>query len=573
MSNPTITPQPIPVRVETPDGYWQRDSSHAPRPNTPLYSSMVLPHMARAGGSWFDEYGFLLDGMQWREIGGWQYIRLAPLGGKDRKTPPGWLIPLIRRLDPTFRARVRACVEAVRGDRADRNLRRWQETWRPDLDSRERTMLAIDLTVLSDQDLLGHLDDVSLLIGDALEIHFILHGAGFLHLFDLVSLCREALDWDEAETLELLSGLSGTSTEPADRLTAISREAANDPDLRDVLQEDPPRVDRIGAHPEFADSFYDYLNIYGSRALRYEIVDQTLRENPELLLRLIRDQVSSGFDPDATSRTLAKQAEERLTKARQMLAALPTQLGRFEACLIRAQRAYPIREDSEFFTVSLPLGVARFAVLEVGDRLANRGQVGNREDVFYLEYPETRDLLSTGEPGHHTVTRRKGEHAWIRAHPGPASYGKDPGPPPALYGFPVEVRRAMGGLLWGVDQAFATELSDRTQDDATQIVGIGASPGEYRSRAVRVMDETEFDKIKQGDVLICPVTSPVWSVVFPSIGALVTDTGGILSHPAIIAREYGIPAVVATGNATSLIADGQTVSVDGSAGLVRVGEL
>jgi pyruvate,water dikinase len=84
-----------------------------------------------------------------------------------------------------------------------------------------------------------------------------------------------------------------------------------------------------------------------------------------------------------------------------------------------------------------------------------------------------------------------------------------------------------------------------------------------------VRDETEFDKIHPGDVLVCPATSPVWSVVFPQLGALVTDSGGLLSHPAIIAREYGIPAVVATGNATSLLRDGDRVTVDGTAGVVR----
>ncbi|MGH2659726.1 MAG: PEP-utilizing enzyme [Actinomycetota bacterium] len=84
------------------------------------------------------------------------------------------------------------------------------------------------------------------------------------------------------------------------------------------------------------------------------------------------------------------------------------------------------------------------------------------------------------------------------------------------------------------------------------------------------MGEHEFGKIRAGDVVVCPVTSPAWSVVFPSMGALVTDGGGILSHPAIIAREHGIPAVVGTGNATSLFRDGQLVTVDGSVGVVEV---
>ncbi|MGH3693784.1 MAG: PEP-utilizing enzyme [Pseudonocardiaceae bacterium] len=84
------------------------------------------------------------------------------------------------------------------------------------------------------------------------------------------------------------------------------------------------------------------------------------------------------------------------------------------------------------------------------------------------------------------------------------------------------------------------------------------------------MNEHEFGKLRPGDVLVCPITSPVWSVLFPNVGALVTDTGGHLAHAAIIAREYAVPAVVATGNATELLHDGQVVTVDGSAGSVQV---
>jgi rifampicin phosphotransferase len=87
------------------------------------------------------------------------------------------------------------------------------------------------------------------------------------------------------------------------------------------------------------------------------------------------------------------------------------------------------------------------------------------------------------------------------------------------------------------------------------------------------MDETDFGKVRPGDVLVCPITSPVWSVLFPSIGGLITDTGGVLSHAAIIAREYRLPAVVGTGNATSLLVDGQLVTIDGGRGTVQVGSL
>ncbi len=84
------------------------------------------------------------------------------------------------------------------------------------------------------------------------------------------------------------------------------------------------------------------------------------------------------------------------------------------------------------------------------------------------------------------------------------------------------------------------------------------------------MDEREFEKIQAGDVIVCPVTQPTWSVVFPLIGAIVTDSGGVLSHPAIIAREYGIPAVVATGDATRRVHDGEIVTVDGDGGILAI---
>jgi phosphoenolpyruvate synthase/pyruvate phosphate dikinase len=113
------------------------------------------------------------------------------------------------------------------------------------------------------------------------------------------------------------------------------------------------------------------------------------------------------------------------------------------------------------------------------------------------------------------------------------------------------------------------EGSKREQTVGETLTGISASAGRYTGPVRVIMDESEFDKIQPGDVMVCPMTSPVWSVLFPSWGALVTNAGGLLSHPAIIAREHHIPAVVATGNATSLLRDGQLVRVDGVAGTVE----
>jgi phosphoenolpyruvate synthase/pyruvate phosphate dikinase len=129
----------------------------------------------------------------------------------------------------------------------------------------------------------------------------------------------------------------------------------------------------------------------------------------------------------------------------------------------------------------------------------------------------------------------------------------------------------MTALLWYIDRIFEAAPSSRAQQAGARVLGgIAAAPGRHTGPVRVVMDESEFGKLRPGDVLVCPITSPVWSVLFPSIGALVTDTGGLLSHPAIIAREYRVPAVVATGNATALLHDGQLVTVDGGAGRIEV---
>ena len=281
-----------------------------------------------------------------------------------------------------------------------------------------------------------------------------------------------------------------------------------------------------------------------------------------MTLGLIRDQLRRGYDPPKDAK-----AADRL-RQNALAARTATERERFERTLERATTYYPIREDNEFYTVSAPLAVFRFVALELGRRLAERGQVASADEVFFLELAEAERALESGDDFREIVRRRRGERAWALAHPAPPSYGKNPGPPPDPSVFPGEAATMLRATLWALENVFASEASQARQADSTRIKGIGAAPGSYTGPVRVIMGEEQFDKIEAGDVLVCPITSPVWSVLFPSVGALVTDTGGILSHPAIIAREYGIPAVVATGNATALLKDGQLVTVDGGAGTV-----
>jgi rifampicin phosphotransferase len=562
-----VTPPP----VDVPAGFWQREATHFPRPLTPMASSSFLDIHNTAMREMFSTYGLLLEAVEMRELGGWMYARAVPLGGTDRKAPPASLMWLLVRLVPQLRRRVADCREAIRGDLHGQHIERWYAEWQPDLARRIGTSTARDLASLSDAAVAEHLDALLALCDDCVRVHFLLHGAMVMVLGEFAFTCRDLLGWEDRRMLELLNGLSEMSSEPARRLAQLASIGAHSASMRPMLGrlDNRPTDEVIGADAGFAEAFRAYQRDYGCRALGYEVVEPTLAEKPELILQLVRDQVLRGYDPDLDSAQLSAARATALGEARAALVGRDEELLRFENALARARRAYPVREDSEFYTVSAPLGLLRYAVLELGRRLADRGQTAAVDDVFMLAMPEARSALISGVALHQQVARRQADRAQVLAHPGPPSYGAEPGPPPPTSSLPKEARFAMDALQWVMlDRILAVDDSQRRQAAGDRLTGISASVGRYTGPVRVVMDETQFGKVQAGDVLVCPITSPVWSVLFPSIGALVTDTGGILSHAAIIAREYRLPAVVGTGNATSLLRDGQQITVDGDAGLV-----
>jgi phosphohistidine swiveling domain-containing protein len=573
----TALPEPaeaaVPVPVDVPEGFWEREASHFPLPLSPMTRSVQMAAQNDALARAFAEHGILSDGLAFRDIGGWMYVRVVPPGGMDRPTPPAPLMWLLLRVHPQLRSRVAAARRATRDDLAGQIIRQWHDKTRPDLERRIDELRDVQIEALDDQALREHLARLVSLCGEGIEAHFRLHAPIAFARFELARACRDLLGWDEPRAFELLTGLSAMSTAPALELSELSRLAATRPRMRELVE----RADREAVSllsredPEFDAAFRQYQREYAMRARRYEVSDPTLAETPELTLATLRDQLRRGYDASGQAAALAARRAAVLAEARDLLATRDeADRARFERALARAEAAHPVHEENEFFTVSVPLALSRYALLELGRRLVSRGVIADRDDVFFLELDEALAAFANGGDQRELVARRKGERAWVLAHPGPATYGQQPGQLP-LSVLPAESRTAMGAMLWTVDLMFAAARSAQRQSpDATILTGIAASPGRYTGTVRVVAGEHEFEKIQAGDILVCPVTSPVWSVLFSRIGGLVTDSGGILSHPAIIAREYGVPAVVATGNATALLRDGERVTVDGDAGAVHL---
>ncbi|MFI9839337.1 PEP/pyruvate-binding domain-containing protein [Nonomuraea sp. NPDC051941] len=528
---PEPAPEPVPIPVEVPDGLWSR-VSHWSTPISPLQRSLALPVLNASTGQML-AYG-LAERIEFREIGGWVYISFT-----------------VPTRPEAIEAKLREIARKAERDEPGSIIAEWYESRQPDLDLRLSGLRGCALAEMGDDELIDHVRQARTLAAEAQELHFRTAGAAQFVWGEFGLACERLLGWTPVQVLQLLVGLPGKTTEPTFRLSELARLAAGLPD------------DGWSADLAFAKAFDRYLHEYGHRTLGADLTQPTLAEQPELVTRLIRDQLATGYDPRAEMSHQQASRDAALAEARARPAGGTEQ---FDRLLGRAQRAYPIRDDGAYYA-NAAWAMVRRGMLELGRRLAARGLLDTGDHVFFLEWDEAIAVLKAGSPVGELVTRRRGMRAWAEQHPGPPVHGAFPvGAGDGQPHLTEELRHAseVAGWVW---QATRTDNVPVGGQDGLR--GIGASPGRYTGVVRVITSEAEFGRLRLGDVLVCPETTPQWAVLFPSVGALVTDTGGLLSHPAIIAREYRVPAVLATREATVRLRDGETVTVDGNAGTVE----
>ena len=546
----TALAEQIPIEIVVPPGYWVRDPTHGRLPRTRMTSSVldedraVLP-MVR-------EFGMLAT-FSGRRIGGWHYVTIVPVGapppapGKTPPKLPGWLVSTLIRMSGAGRMQLRAARRAMETDAAGRLMDEWDDRLRDDLQARILAYQDVDLGGLDDGALAAELSSRAEMMRRSAELHFRLAMPYSLGLFDLVEFCRGQIGWRAEQTLEMLSGLADVASDPGRALAVIA-----------ALPRDSM---------ERAEAYERFVRYFGCRALDIELAEPTLAESPHLLNALIEAAA------DAGSVDLGGlQADSRRRIADRARSALHgSRIAEFDGLLKTAERAYGLRDDNVFLAIDAPLALVRYAALEVGRRLAAHGTLDAPEDVFHLTTDEAAAALASPlplEPVREAARRARGERAWAIAHPGPISYGEDPGPAPKFTGLtraeraPTEAEMLMGELIM-------PRVTESAEGEDGILRGVPASPGRVTGPVRIVHAEADFHRIESGDIVVCPGTRPSWSVIFPLIGGLVADAGGALSHPAIIAREYGVPAVVAVVGATNTLRDGEVVTVDGSEGSVR----
>ena len=244
----------------------------------------------------------------------------------------------------------------------------------------------------------------------------------------------------------------------------------------------------------------------------------------------------------------------------------------FDDLLALSRRVFPYVEEHKFFCDYWFLTRWWNKIREFGRLLADHGFLDDGEDIFHLTRLEVSEALdelvlswATGGvplgPEHWPpiVARRKELLARLEEWT----------PPPALGVVPEAVLDPALIMLWGVTTERVHGWA-RHQEGGPELQGTAASPGLAEGPARVVRSVREIADVRDGEILVCSITSPAWGPIFPKIRAAVTDIGGVMSHAAIVCREYGLPAVVGTGRATSQIRTGQLVRVDGSAGTVTI---
>ncbi len=305
--------------------------------------------------------------------------------------------------------------------------------------------------------------------------------------------------------------------------------------------------------------FQHYLDRYGHQIYNLDFVVPTQTDDPlPVLLSLKAMARRPAHDVRTQQAELARERDARVDETARAFDPLRRRL--FHLFLGWAQRYGPHREQALFYMGAAWPTLRRLA-LELGRRLAQAGVLATPEEIFFLETVELETGIAAraaGEawPGLAQLARERRElrEVWKRLHP-----------PAAV---PPTYRMKIGPL-----DLSAWETQRRNADGGAALRGSAVSPGRVTAAASVVRSPADFGTMEPGTILVCPTTTPAWTPLFSQARALVTDVGGILAHGSIIAREYCIPAVMGTGNATQRIAQGQVITVDGNRGVVELGEV
>lgn len=544
MNNPNASTK---LQFEPPGpGPWSQDPVHFPRAAT-RYLQETQPASFKKGTNHFSRfYGLLIDGLQMSYVNGFGYSQVLP--APDSEIPE----------------RIKRAEQVVAQKLWREQLREWDENLKPAAIAAHREIQSIDPDDLSDAELVAYLNRCRDHHAAMITQHMRFTGGAVIPVGDFLAHAGEWTGEPPSELLDLMRGSAEVSAGGSGEMERLKRAFAQDSAACKVLETDgePSQVlaklRSLGG--EAGNAVSGYLDLIGNRLVDgFDISEPTALELPDALIRAMRIAISG--EPQTSSDVKARTAEIRAKVPEPHRAA-------FDELLGEARLMYRLRDERGVYSDIWASGLMRRAALAAGRRLASRGRIATPLHILDAGLDEMCALVSGSEgPSAEELAKRAQFRATYTAKDAPPFLGPPAPPPPDLSTLPPAVARLMRATFTSLGHLFG---SSEVRNKEKVLYGLAASKGCYEGPARRVSSPSQFDRIVKGDVLVTESTTEAFNILLPLLGGIVTDNGGLLSHAAIVSREYGIPGVVGTREATERIADGVRVRVDGDAGEVTV---
>ncbi len=542
---PIVPPSDFPVQWPDPAAsrlHWTRDVSHNPGPTPPLRNPWPRHGIAYGYRYWDGPY----DGIRECRINTFEYSAAVPLDASPDE----------------FRQRAERARQRLEAMGRDLE-RQWSERWFPELEERLGVLAGFQPQGLDDGQLVDVFHTADQHGRRLWEIHFeLVFLCGYVRR-QLDELCQDLFGPDSPYTaVSLTSGEETWSVANGRALQDLADLARSHPAVWEAIQQGSwrdvrPRLAAAPGGPAFLTAFETFIAVHG-RKLAGELMDPTWFDDPTIPLDNLRQLLRLGGEWGRERRADVLAERRRLTAAAfDRLANYPGPVvDEFRSWLESARVASRLMEDHNFYIDQQTAFYFRRLARAFADRLTAAGTLNRPEDVAFLEAGELVPAL-TGELSEvrALVAGRQEEMRRWAKYPAPMELGTVAGPPPE---HPLFGRR--GG---------APEPPPNLSDP-NRLTGQPGSRGQARGRARVIASLSEASQLEPGDILVTVTTSPSWATWYPLLGGLVTESGSALSHAAVVAREYGIPAVVSVSGATTRIRTGMGIDLDGTAGTVRI---
>ena len=549
------------------DFFWVYDDLHIPHPVSPMFFDiggwwLSCDHMFRRFGT-----PFAVDWLA-KNVNGYVYTTAIPAD------------PDIRIEGTEYSSRYQARVPRDRSfaDGMGRYLdvvlpvygQHFADWWRDRLVPEMQRNFAYLEERLDAADAMT-LAEAATLLEDAIDIHdrhwkihWMLNFAQLSATLKLRAVMEKTRGTVDDELLgRLQNSASDRNWDSIEALWRMENEVRDDPELREAFGSgDAEAIAGALQGSErgrrfLGDDIEPYQREFGWHAVwSHEFIFPTVREQVEPVLDLIKGYLDSDYDYPAAIEVMRRDIENA---SREILEGLEGEaLAEMRAANETNLRMAPLTPDHHFYIDQGANAHVRLVLLAVGRKLVDDGRLDAPDDVLFLRYNELRMLIgdASGVDARRLVAERRAEREASKRLAPPNWIGTAT---PSQLAFPYLVN-------WGYPERFH---QGRPKAEGP-VTGIAASPGQVEGIARVVMTVDEFDDVAEGDILVCQMTNPAWVVLFTKIAGLVTDTGGTTSHPAVLSREFGIPAVVGTSVATKRIRTGDRIRVDGSAGTVDI---